>query len=39
MKATYATANRGVGVASMGIMRSELVMKSIVVITVGVLQC
>ena len=38
MGATYGTTKSGVGVASIGVMRSELVMKSIVpVVMVGVL--
>ena len=38
MGAAYGTAKSGVGVASMGVMRPELVMKSIVlVVMVGVL--
>ncbi|RWR86887.1 V-type proton ATPase subunit c1-like protein [Cinnamomum micranthum f. kanehirae] len=39
MGVTYGTAKSGVGVASMGIMRPELVMKSIVpVVMAGVLE-
>ncbi|TYJ28529.1 hypothetical protein E1A91_A06G006000v1 [Gossypium mustelinum] len=40
MGAAYGTAKSGVGVASMGVMRPELVMKSIVpVVMAGVLAC
>ncbi|KAF3438541.1 hypothetical protein FNV43_RR21304 [Rhamnella rubrinervis] len=40
MGATYRTAKSGVGVASMGVMRSELAIKSIMpVVMAGVLAC
>ncbi|KAK8950749.1 hypothetical protein KSP39_PZI003563 [Platanthera zijinensis] len=39
MGAAYGTAKSGVGVASMGVMRPELVMKSIVPVVMAGLAC